>query len=366
MATVGLHQLGWNQSLQLELMDANESRPAGLPVMFPCRVTRRDRNRYQLIGEDGPIDGEVSNRMLSASEDMASLPAVGDWVLATTNDDGTCIVREVLPRFSSFSRKVAGETTRQQIVAANVDTVFLVSGLDNDFNVRRIERYVTLAWNSGATPVIVLNKSDLVDDIDAFIRQVNDVAFGIDVVCVSTLGAPGIESLRSYLQPGKTVALLGSSGVGKSSIVNAIRGDDSLATAPVREDDSRGRHTTTYRELFVTPDGALLIDTPGMRELQLWAEEEDVQQTFPEIEELATQCRFSDCAHVTEPGCAVREAIENGSLDLGRLRSYDKLMKEVAYLELRKGQTSHELRKHDKALGKMYKNVQQHNRKNKG
>ena len=356
-----LEQLGWNDRLEAHLGSLDRS------DLVPARITRQDRNRYQLLSPEGQFVGELTGSMVSKASASADLPAVGDWVLASVRrDEMAATIHDILPRRSSFSRKVAGKNTKQQIVAANIDTVFLVSGLDHDFNLRRIERYVTLAWDSGAIPVIVLNKADLADDLEAIITQVESVAIGIDVVSVSTIGQPGIEPLRPYLQPGKTAAFLGSSGVGKSSLVNAILEGQHLATTPVRLDDSRGRHTTTFRELFVAPGGAILIDTPGMRELQLWTDAEGVRNTFPEIEELSESCKFSDCAHETEPGCAVRSALDSGDLSESRYNSYLKLMKEVAYLDRRKSESSYQDRKHDKALGKLYKSILKETYKNKG
>ncbi len=368
--TPSLQEFGWTDRLEGLYEASIDELPLTADersALFAARVSRQDRHRYQLLSGTGPRAGEVSARFVTDhSDDPAQFPAVGDWVIVSPRPASELVtIHRVLPRASSFSRKVAGATTREQVVAANIDTVFLVSGLDNDFNLRRIERYVTLAWNSGATPVVVLNKADLVSDIPEKIAAVSKVAIGIDVIAVSTMTDSGTEPLSPYLVPGKTVALLGSSGVGKSSIVNHILGKNSLQTTAVREDDSRGRHTTTFRELFITPGGTLLVDTPGMRELQLWAEEEDVQQTFAEIEELATQCRFADCAHESEPGCAIQQAIEDGRIDPARFASYLKLMREVAFLDRRKAESTFAQRKHEKSLHKMYKDVQKHNRKNK-
>jgi len=331
-----------------------------------ARVVRQDRDRFRIQTQAETLTAEVSGRYRHDAKRSSDFPVVGDWVAATTRtDEGAATIHHLLPRISSFSRKAAGDTTEEQLVAANVDSVFLVSGLDRDFNVRRIERYVTLAWNSGARPVIVLNKTDLADDLAAHVRSVEDVAAGVDIIPISAVTGEGLDLLRQYVNRGETVALLGSSGVGKSTIVNSLLGEERLHTAEVREDDSRGRHTTTRRELIILPDGGILIDTPGMRELQLWADEESLQNSFSEIDELASNCRFSDCKHKTEPGCAIRDALEQGELSVERHQSYLKLRKEIAYLDRRKSESNYEERRHDKALGRMYKDVQRHNRKNK-
>ena len=263
-------------------------------------------------------------------------PAVGDWVTVQIRPDGqNALIQTLLERKSGFTRKVAGVKTEEQVVAANVDTVFLVSGLDGDFNVRRLERYLTTAWQSGASPVVVLNKADLCEDIDSRLVEVEEVAMGLPIHTVSAISGDSVEDLRAYLTPGKTVAFLGSSGVGKSSLINSLLGEERLDTGAVREDDSRGRHTTTSRHLIPLPEGGLVIDTPGMREMQLWADEEALEHVFEEIETLAEQCRFRDCQHIAEPGCAVLAAIEDGSLPRKRYDSYLKLRKEIRYLESR-------------------------------
>jgi ribosome biogenesis GTPase len=265
-------------------------------------------------------------------------PAVGDWVVVKPLvNEQKGIIHTVLPRKSKFSRKVAGERTEEQIVSANVDTVFIVSGLDGgrNFNLRRIERYLTLAWSSGATPVIILNKLDLCKDIDVYIQSVESIAPGISIHSVSAKQRIGLAALRNYLTKGNTAAFLGSSGVGKSALINALLGVEKQETGEVREDDRMGRHTTTKRELIILPDGGIVIDTPGMREIQMWAGEEDLQGAFRDIEMLAKQCRFSDCSHGTESGCAVRAAIDQGELDPARLDSYQKLQNELKYLASR-------------------------------
>jgi ribosome biogenesis GTPase len=305
------------------------------PEAVPVRVVRAIRGHYTVVGHPDCHEARLTGKARQEAEFTQVWPVVGDWLAVTPEDGETGRIEAVLPRQGAFARKAPGEVTREQVVVANVDTVFLVSGLDGDYNPRRIERYLTLAWESGASPVIVLNKADRATDRAAIDLEIQSIALGTPVVFTEATSADGIEPLRPYLKPGKTHALLGSSGVGKSTLTNRLLGEDVLATQSVREDDSRGRHTTTHRELFRLPDGALLIDTPGMRELQLWSDGEGVEQTFEDITGLAEGCRFRDCNHEDEPGCAVREAVETGALDAGRLTSYHKLQREVAYLERR-------------------------------
>ncbi len=306
------------------------------PGLEPARVAREDRDRYLVLTATGEREAVLAGRLRHEAEHALDLPAVGDWVAVRDPGDGDAVIAAVLPRASAFVRKRAGETSEEQVVAANVDTVFVVAGLDGDFNVRRIERYLAAGWESGAQPVVVLNKSDLAQDLDAVRAEVEAVAVGVPVVAVSALERDGLESLAPWLVPGATVALLGSSGVGKSTLLNALLGEERQATAEVREDDSRGRHTTARRELVALPGGALLIDTPGMRELALWGDAEGLDVAFPDVAALAEGCRFRDCRHEGEPGCAVREAVERGALDLARLESWHKLQRELHWLEIRR------------------------------
>lgn len=324
---MSLQSLGWNPRFAAAFETLNESGTR------PARVVREDRERYRVLDPGGERPAELAGRMRHAARTRMDLPAVGDWVAVRDGGGGSDAIVALLPRTTAFVRKAAGETTEEQIVAANVDHVFVVMGLDDNYNVRRIERYLTATWESGATPVVVLNKSDLAEDLDAVVAEVEAAAAGADVVAVSAIGAGTPEALARWLSPGRTVALLGSSGVGKSTLVNALFGDARMATGAVREADSRGRHTTTHRELVVLPGGALLIDTPGMRELQLWGDESGASATFPEIVEMAATCRFGDCRHETEPGCAVRAALRSGALDEGRFQSWRKLQRELRFLE---------------------------------
>jgi ribosome biogenesis GTPase len=326
---MSLHRLGWNAHFE-NLFVHHRSR--GLE---PARVSREDRGRYGVLDERGARSAELAGRLRHEARTRAEWPAVGDWVALRPGAASSAVIDAVLPRSSAFTRKVAGEATEEQVIAANVDTVFLVSGLDLDFNPRRIERYLAAAWDSGAEPVVVLNKADLVDDLESRLAEVTAVAPGAAVVTLSALAGEGLEALAPWLAPGRTVALLGSSGVGKSTLVNALLGEARQETGGVREADSRGRHTTTHRELVPLPGGALLLDTPGMRELQLWGDEEGLDGAFPELAGIAARCRFRDCRHESEPGCAVLAALESGELDEARLESWRKLQKELLWLASR-------------------------------
>lgn len=298
------------------------------------RVALAQRDRYRLIAETDELDGEPSGAFWFRSSNAASLPVVGDWVAARMVGPRQALVEAVLPRRTCFSRRAPGGREEEQSLAANIDLVFLVCALDGDFNLRRLERYLTLAAESGAHPVVVLTKADLCGDLAGPIRQAAAVAHDAPIVATSTKSDPGIEGLRAFLGPGRTVALLGSSGVGKSTIVNALLGEERFRTGEVRPSDGKGRHTTTHRELTPLPTGGALIDTPGLRELQLWAGAESVDQTFDEIAAASAACRFRDCSHNGEPGCAVREALDAGTIASERWQSYRKLLAEARRHEL--------------------------------
>jgi ribosome biogenesis GTPase len=297
----------------------------------PGRVILEHQKIYRVATADAEVLARVRGRLRHQADRRDHFPAVGDWVAvapAPIGTDSEASIEALLPRRSRFSRKVAGETTEEQVVAANIDTVFLVSGLDHDFNLRRIERYLTTAWDGGAKPVIILNKADLAFDLAAVIAEVEAVASGAPIHAMCSKSGAGVEVLGTYLAPGQTCAFLGSSGVGKSTLVNRLRGDERQRTAEVRASDSRGRHTTTTRELLELPGGGLLIDTPGMREMQLW--EGSLEDAFADIHALSAGCHFRDCKHVSEPRCAVAEAAEHGGLDPARLASFRQLQRELA------------------------------------
>ncbi len=324
---MSLHTLGWNDRLQA-LFESH--RPLGLE---PARVAREERDSYRVLHAAGEIPARIAGRLRHQVSSRIDLPAVGDWVALRPSDgDGPALIEAVLPRTGVFVRKRAGDKTEAQVVAANIDVVLVMMGLDGDFNPRRIERYLAAAWDGGAAPVVVLNKADLVADPQALVAEVEDVSPGVPVVCISASTGAGLDALERWLVPGNTVALLGSSGVGKSTLANALLGEERQATHEVRADDSRGRHTTTHRELFLLPCGAVLLDTPGMRELQLWADESTLIDTFPDIEALAATCHFRDCRHDSEPACAVRAAIERGALATERFESWRKLQRELRWL----------------------------------
>lgn len=293
-----------------------------------ARVSFRDRDLCRLYTEAGESEAEIAGALRYRAMSGADLPVVGDWVAARPINPGEALVEAVLPRRTQFSRRAAGRREEEQVVAANVDVVLLVTGLDGDFNLRRLERYLTLAWESGAAPVVVLNKTDVCPDAAARAAEARSVARSAPVVAASAARGE-VEAIREWLRPGVTVALLGSSGAGKSTLVNALVGEERQRTVGVRESDSRGRHTTTFRELVPLPGGGALIDTPGMRELQLWADEGSLDRAFDDVAGIARGCRFRDCSHSGERDCAVAAALAEGTLDAARWESFAKLRAEV-------------------------------------
>jgi ribosome biogenesis GTPase len=323
-----LDELGWDAGWASAFGQLHEEN------LIPARVAAQHRGAYEVWTAEGELRARAAGRLYYEHEVGAPVPAVGDWVGVQE-----ATITSILPRRSAFIRKRAGLGSDEQVLAANVDAAFLLAGLDDDFSLRRLERYITTAWDSGAEPIVVLTKADLCNDVGGAMLQVESVAIGVPVHPISNVTGIGIDDLASQsLRPGRTVVLLGSSGVGKSTLLNRLAGTELMRTAAIAADGT-GRHTTTHRELVRLPGGALVIDTPGLRELQFW--DGDVSAAFEDIEALAADCRFRDCAHAREPGCAVLGAVDNGTLSLDRLRNWRKFQRELESIAAR---TDHRLR----------------------
>lgn len=336
-----LESLGWNNFFKENFLDY-AAKGYGIG-----RVYQENRRSFWLYTKDGEIKADVSGKMIYHADSRSDFPAVGDWVIIRHKEDKSqAIIHAILPRTSKFSRKVPGSSIEEQIVATNIDTVMLVSGLDNDFNLRRIERYLVMVSASGANPVIVLNKADLCPDVELRIAEVKRIAPSVPIVHLSATQDEQLTALYCYIKDGETVALLGSSGVGKSTITNhLLGGGERQKVQEVREGDDRGRHTTTKRELIILPNGGLIIDTPGMRELQLWVSEEGLESSFEDIEVLTAQCFYSNCEHNNTRGCAIEKALADGSLDSERWANHNKLQKELAYITEKQDESAAQAKK---------------------
>ena len=322
-----MNTLGWDEFF------ANHFQSYAADGYAAGRIALEYKHFYRIYSEWGEVLGEIAGRLRHEALDREDLPAVGDWVVIRRSSESDKVtIHAVLPRKSKFTRKVAGFRTEKQIVGSNIDTVFLVTSLNQDFNPRRVERYLIVAWESGARPIIVLSKSDLCDEVEERTREIKAVVGDVPIHAVSVVKREGLDELARYLEAGQTVAFLGSSGVGKSTLVNYFLGREHLRVQEIRKHDGRGVHTTTHRELIVLPQGALVLDTPGMRELQLWDGEAGLEIAFADIETVASQCYFSDCRHQDEPRCAIREALAEGAIDAARYESYQKRKKELTYL----------------------------------
>ena len=356
---MNLIDLGWNDFFKAHFESLD------LDNVIPARVAVQQKDRSVIICEEGELWAEVSGKFRHAALSKSDYPTVGDWVAITMKPGGDgAVIQALLPRKSKFSRRaVLDGETGEQVLSANIDTAFVVCGLDGEYKLRRLERYIAVAYDSGTSPVVILNKSDLCDEVDAIRSEVEATATGVPVHPVSAITKDGLDVLDDYLEKGRTAAFLGSSGVGKSTIINSLLGYERQRTGEVRESDRRGRHITTYRELIVLPNGGILIDTPGMREIEIWGEQDGLSRAFDDIEALASQCRFNDCSHATEPGCAVREALENGDLDNDRYQNYLKLQKELQRLAIRKsGKEAHYQKLQGKKFSSMVKEVKKFKR----
>ena len=322
-----LRQLGWSSDLD----DAFE--PHAAAGLVPGRVAVQHRGPYGVYTESGEVAARVAGRLRHEAAGTGDLPAAGDWV--ALDPDG--VIQAVLPRRTKLSRKVAWAETEEQVIAANVDVVLVLTALTGDLNLRRLERYLTTIWESGAIPAVALTKADLCEGVEAEVVAAESVAIGVPVHVVSSVTGLGVEEVRAYASGNRTIAFLGSSGVGKSTLLNRLLGEE-LQTVQEARADGRGRHTTSRRELVLLPGGGLVLDTPGLRELQLWDAGGGIEEAFEDVEELARACRFSDCAHEREPGCAVLAAVDEGRLELGRLRGWRTLQRELRTLGLRRDQ----------------------------
>ena len=305
--------------------------------MMKAQVSAVHRELYKVICEYGEVDATLKSSVYFGEAQLETFPTVGDFVELDYNPNGPSRILKTMERKTYFSRKDPDVGRGEQAVAANFDYVFIVTSMNYDFNVKRMERYLTVAWQSGAQPVIILTKADLVDDFSIYIDQLASVAIGVEIIPISSKTGYGLEQLESYVQEDKTIVFLGSSGVGKSSLLNALADNEIMKTSEIREDDSKGHHTTTHRQLIRLKSGATIIDTPGMRELGMWDISKGLGEAFQDVEALILGCRFSDCTHKNEPGCKINEALQNGTLTEDRWKSYLKLKKEAKYTEDKQG-----------------------------
>ncbi|MGE5402482.1 MAG: ribosome small subunit-dependent GTPase A [Ignavibacteriales bacterium] len=349
-----LISLGWNSYFQQQYNDVTNG-----VALVPGRIAVENKHRYVVLCEYGELNAEVSGKLLFMSESVSELPKVGDWVLMSVfPDENKGIIHHCLDRKTRFSRKQAGMKFEEQIIAANIDILFIVQGLDNNYNLRRLERYLVMAKNGNIEPVIILSKADLCNSIEVKVREVEQIAGGNRILTVSAYSGQGIDQLESIVSKNLTCAFVGSSGTGKSTLINTLAGEHLQHTSETREKDSRGRHTTTKRELIILSNGGILIDTPGMREFYLWAVDDSLEETFNEIEIISQNCMFSDCRHLVEKGCAVLEALDNGTISRERYNSYVKLSKEREFLESKTDLDAFlKRKKRDKDRQKMIKQI---------
>jgi len=356
---LNLEHLGWNNFFQNQFETINNT------SYTPARVIRVGKEIYHLNSTSGKFIGTLSGKLRYSITNIADYPAIGDWVLVKMLNNRTeAVIYHILKRKSCLTRKVPvsggkkvrdisgrkvtlGGSTEEQVIAANISTIFIVIALDNTFNLKRLERFLLLAYNSGAKPVIILNKIDLCDSIEERVSDIETVAIGVDFHLISAITQEGINELKKYFLCNQTVALFGVSGVGKSTLINSFIQSDLLVTQEVRTNDNKGRHTTTWRELILLPTGGSIIDTPGIRELQIWSNLDNLEEMYDDIYSLTEKCKFNNCSHVTEPNCAIKTALNNGTLSHERFKNFQVMKSEIGYLDKRIAQKE---REHNKAV----------------
>lgn len=353
-----LQQLGWSDFFASEFAEF-ESRG-----FEPGRIAIENRDNYLVLSASGELDAQITGRLIYSADSPADYPKVGDWVvISVMEDEGKSIIHDILPRQTAFTRKASGKRTELQVIGANLDHVYVVQSFDDDFSPNRLERYLVMIRESGAAPGIILNKSDLAEDLINQADAAQDIAGTVPLFVVSAKTRDGIDELASAIQPGETIALVGSSGVGKSTIINALIGEERQKTADVREFDSKGRHTTTRRELILLPVGGLIIDTPGMREFQLWSSD-GLDEVYDDILDLAAECKFNDCTHTHEVECVVIGAVESGEIPEVHYENYLKLQKELDYLESKQDEAARrEREEYWKQIHKDVKEMKKHRKK---
>jgi len=343
-----LNKLGWNETLEKKFKELD------CKDIIKGRVIFHSGKQYKIMTSNGEITANLSNYYINSTEIKSNLPAVGDWVcLKQVDEFHPYQIIKLIPRINKLSRKVSGEKSEEQVIASNIDIVFIVTSADQDFNIRRLERYCASINEISAQPIIILNKIDICNDYKQYLLDIEENLPNITTLSISAKTSENIDEVIQYIKPGNTIVLVGSSGVGKSTLINNILGYNRQTVGEIREKDGKGKHVTTSRELIVIPNGGMLIDNPGIRELQLWSSEIGISKTFEDIEELSRQCRFSDCTHNAEPGCAVKKTIEMGQLSQERVDGYKKLLREQDYLNTRKN--TYEKRKKDRKLSKIYR-----------
>jgi ribosome biogenesis GTPase len=343
-----LKNFGWNSSYDTYLKDKNKK-----DLIFG-RVIKQNGKHYKIISENGEENAILPNSFFKKTENKSEIPAVGDWVGLKKNIGLKILhIDFVLPRKNQLSRKVAGKKSEEQIIASNIDLVFIITSADQDFNVRRFERYLSMVYEINAKPVIILNKIDKINDLDKYLKETEFLSKKVPILSISAKTGLNIDDLEKYIKPGKTIVLIGSSGVGKSTLINYLLGFSRQSVGEIRKTDGKGRHITTSRELIILPNGGMLIDNPGIREIQLWTSGKGISKTFEDIEEISRNCKFKNCLHEQEPECAVKRAVEKGQISIDRLNSFKKLIREQEYSELRRN--IYEKRKKDRQLGKMYR-----------